>query len=59
MPAIVEEMLLSPERRDERGVDQVISGYFAFESSRFKFLLDCRDDASIEYPAVQWVCKKT
>ncbi len=33
-------MLLSSERRDERRIDQVTGGYFAFESSRFNFLLD-------------------
>src|SRR4030095_3707345 len=47
-------MLLSSERRDERRIDQITDGYFGFESSRLNFLLDRRDDASIEYPAVEW-----
>ena len=47
-------MLLSPERRDERRIDQITGGYFGFESSRLNFLLDRRDDTSIEYPAVEW-----
>src|SRR5258707_5147287 len=51
---VLEEMLLSAERGDERRIDQIPGGYFGLESSHLDFLLDRRDDAGIEYPAVEW-----